>query len=904
MRSPPPAIGSLTPSTSSFLSTPPGNEAPRLRVVALILLGYGYLAAILIVLAAILGFLVFAAVTLPTRGIAAQVLLKLGLPLLGFGALILRVLWVRIPAPDGVRLEPFGVPRLAELTEEVRKRIAGPRVHEIRLTLDLNASVTQVPRLGVLGWNRNYLSVGLPLLYSLTVDEFRAVLAHEVGHLAGSHGRFAAWVYRLRTSWSRLMERLDDDQHWGMGLLRRFVNWYAPLFSAESFAVARQQELAADRSAQDVAGASAAAHALVRLEIANAYLGQSFWPAIFRGVNSTSEPPVGVLASMAEGASSQISADFAQAAVTRALSRSSDVLDTHPSLRDRLDALGELDHLPPLPMTSPAASLLGASELALRNQLEERWLTEVAPSWRERYEETSRARARLAELDQVRSARGLSLEERLEYASTLENLGDEAAAVNVLEELHREAPDNGLVRLGLGRLVLGSSPERAVGLLEDVSHEPGELGWAAASVLANHYASLGDTVTAEQWSSRAHASALELQAARRERGQVRFDETYLAPDLPSEQLEALRTELRARPEVRRAYLLRKEVRHFADQPMYVLAVRVRLGWLTLQTAAKEMDVVRELVRRPAMPAEWIVVPLIPENRPLEAIARRIAGSEVFRRNSRGVEVAPRIRTSWDLSWIRLWIARLAVMAFVLAAIASAVEPLLAGTNFKARQLQKEGVALSVEDNLPEAERRLRRALEIDASFDAARRDLALVLWKDGRFDEAVGLMRTVVRTLDDADSWRALGLSLLYAGKLEEALKAFDRSFELDRGKLFVAIWRSLAAERAGEASREALRVHVGGTDLRSWPGPVVRFLLGEVDAAWLVDEAKHGDPATSMKRLCEAFFYAGEVARREGRHDEARTFFEQSFATDVRSYVEWAAARLELSRLKTGDGT
>ena len=73
------------------------------------------------------------------------------------------------------------------------------------LTGDFNAAIVQHPRFGIFGGTRNYLMLGLPLMQSLSPAEFQAVVAHEFGHLWGAHGRFGAWIYRLRTGWARLL---------------------------------------------------------------------------------------------------------------------------------------------------------------------------------------------------------------------------------------------------------------------------------------------------------------------------------------------------------------------------------------------------------------------------------------------------------------------------------------------------------------------------------------------------------------------------------------------------------------------------------------------------------------------------------------------------------------------------
>src|SRR5436190_1858633 len=76
---------------------------------------------------------------------------------------------------------------LTALMDELRSAIRC-RVDRVLLTADFNASVQQVPRLGLFGWSRRYLLIGLPLLEVLSREELRVVLAHEFAHLSAEHG--------------------------------------------------------------------------------------------------------------------------------------------------------------------------------------------------------------------------------------------------------------------------------------------------------------------------------------------------------------------------------------------------------------------------------------------------------------------------------------------------------------------------------------------------------------------------------------------------------------------------------------------------------------------------------------------------------------------------------------------
>jgi Zn-dependent protease with chaperone function len=67
--------------------------------------------------------------------------------------------------------------------DEICAQLHTPPVHHVVLEDNLNAGMLQFPRLGVLGWEQNYLFIGLPLMQVNSVDQLRSVLAHEIAHL-------------------------------------------------------------------------------------------------------------------------------------------------------------------------------------------------------------------------------------------------------------------------------------------------------------------------------------------------------------------------------------------------------------------------------------------------------------------------------------------------------------------------------------------------------------------------------------------------------------------------------------------------------------------------------------------------------------------------------------------------
>ena len=87
-----------------------------------------------------------------------------------------RALWSRERPPEGLRIRRADAPELFKLIEKVRKRCGAPRPDVVLIDGELNAAIVQQPRLGLLGWHRNYLILGLPLLMGLDVKQVAAVI--------------------------------------------------------------------------------------------------------------------------------------------------------------------------------------------------------------------------------------------------------------------------------------------------------------------------------------------------------------------------------------------------------------------------------------------------------------------------------------------------------------------------------------------------------------------------------------------------------------------------------------------------------------------------------------------------------------------------------------------------------
>ena len=280
--------------------------------------------------------------------------------LVGFcviGAVV--ILWSVVPRREkfvepGPRLEPEQQPELFDLLRDVAARTRQEMPSEVYLIPDVNAYVT------FRGRRRKVMGVGLTLMESLTVPQFKAVVAHEFGHYANDDLKFGAWIYRTREAMGRTLHHLSG---YSETLRAPFVG-YAKLFIRITQAISRAQELAADRLSATVTSTRDAAAALVMVRRAayayRPYINGELGPVLSRGFR----PPVANGFAAFLGSTSQ---SLDEAVADAMLNEVVDEEDSHPPLRERLEALGEpiADVAAPGPRATSLLRDLPALETAL-----------------------------------------------------------------------------------------------------------------------------------------------------------------------------------------------------------------------------------------------------------------------------------------------------------------------------------------------------------------------------------------------------------------------------------------------------------------------------------------------------------------------------------------------------------
>ena len=548
--------------------------AYRAAVVALALMGYGYLALVVGLLLALLALLIVSVVTLKALAI------KLAIPLAFFVWFVLKALWVRVPPPEGRVLTRTEAPDLFTLVDDLRRRLRTPPFHVILLTDDFNAGVVQVPLLGPLGWTRNYLMVGLPLMQSLTVEQFEAVLAHEFGHLAGGHGRLSNWIYRLRLSWGRLLGAFEETEARGKFLFAPFFRWYSPFFDAWSFPLARANEYEADRTSVRLTSQAAAAQALTAAHVIGGYLHEKYWPAIHRRADDEPAPAVMPFAHYGPQLASTLDPTDAQRWLDGALARTTTVNDTHPALSDRLAALGAAPAIA-LPAPGGAADhLLGPSRAKLVGEFDAQWLERIEDGWRARHEQVRTDRERLAVLEETLARDGsLGVDEAFEHARLVEEVGaGEEPALALFRAMRTAHPDHPYIAFALGRRLLERDDGDGVMLMTQAIDAVDDAIIPGSEALRDYHWRADRKDDARIWHDKAVARQELVAAATKERETVRAGDRFDPHGLATDAVEDLRRQVTAVEGVLKAWFVRKRVKHLPESVCYTFAFTTTPWW--------------------------------------------------------------------------------------------------------------------------------------------------------------------------------------------------------------------------------------------------------------------------------------------------------------------------------------
>ena len=297
-------------------------------------------------------------------------------------ALLLHWLWLPPSEAPGVAVTRGELPALFEVLDRHCAALGIEPLDHVLIGSDMNASVVQLPELGLWGRLRTTLVVGMPLLLSVSPLQFEAILAHELSHLALQRRTAGAWAAQLRAWWHRVLLGIDDNGSVPARMAAVVLSHHASSYLFDAVRLTHLEEFEADQCAAALVGPESLAEALVEVAQKERFMREEYWDAVMTQFEYPGAgEPILPFRTMAAGLSlgyhrTEMAGNMGE------LFDHAQSLELHPRLIERLAALqvGPLSVVTEGP--SAADRYLGAVASKLACRLDRAWCMALAPCCR------------------------------------------------------------------------------------------------------------------------------------------------------------------------------------------------------------------------------------------------------------------------------------------------------------------------------------------------------------------------------------------------------------------------------------------------------------------------------------------------------------------------------------------
>jgi TonB family protein len=614
--------------------------AYRRRLMFLAILGYAYIAGILLVLVALAALVIIALMKVHNL-----LLLKIAFIAIVLIGLILKSMWIKFDPPKGIIVKKSEAPQLFEAIEGVRIAAGGPHIHAVVLSDEFTCAVTQVPRLGAFGFYKNYVILGMPLMQALSLPQFKAVLAHEMGHLSEQHGKFGSWIYHVRRSWEQMYVNLASHSHFGDALIKRFVNWYVPLFDKQSLVMCRLQEFDADRISASVCGAETFAMALVNTVLKGALLHEKFWPQQFKQIEELNKPPKDIMHSMAVSLQQHVAPEYA-ATLLEQRDHSHDPYDTHPSPYERIKALLPDEEIEDLHSfyarhANTDVDAENAAELLFGNRLEsfsertgQLWCEGVTNQWSIQHEACKSARKQLNEIEEEAVTGPLTEERSLTRAAIYAFLDEPDSAISIYRELLESSPENAEFHFELGKVLLEKNDAEGADHLERALKRDLKYACESHALLYEYFKKQRNSELADQHLKTATALAEEIQQHASTYNEISRHETFSEHKLSEKNLQDICALVHAQLPIKEAWIVSRKLPEVLGGHQHVFVVRMLSSGISPNVSdAEATSVYKALANGHSMFGDCFIMPRDGATPNLAKACDQLPGARIYDRKT-------------------------------------------------------------------------------------------------------------------------------------------------------------------------------------------------------------------------------------------------------------------------------
>jgi hypothetical protein len=128
---------------------------------------------------------------------------------------------------------------------------------------------------------------------------------------------------------------------------------------------------------------------------------------------------------------------------------------------------------------------------------------------------------------------------------------------------------------------------------------------------------------------------------------------------------------------------------------------------------------------------------------------------------------------------------------------------------------------------------------------------------------------TRAATPSRTDAYLASGQQNLALGRAGAAAADLEKAVRLKPTNAYNVLWLHFARNKEGAPDSVELQINAARVNRAAWPGPLLDYLTGKIDATDVLSKAGEGDDKARAGRLCEANLFVGQEQMIKGRRSE-----------------------------------
>lgn len=325
-----------------------------------------------------------------------------------------QIFRLNFPPISGLRLSKDLAPGLYASIAKVKNYAPQLSIRNVVLTDQYELRIEETPRLGYPFWTSNTLVIGMPMLQTLSEQQFRGEMMRRFSQYASGRFRPGHWLFRTRLLWRRYLEALCARKRLGEIPIRWFFAIYAPLFEILTLPASRMDELAADTAVLEWLNDRDYFDAVKSSAIAEIFLNAHYWRKVHQAALKNPTSVLNPFEKLEHISGHLKSKDFRGKCLQGAFASEQDFSKPVPVLSVRMEHAGQSQlRDAPIVETTAAEACLGDARKNYVSIIDKLWYSTTFSQWKAAYEQ------RCADIKKVKMLSKKSRHQALVFSEVL-----------------------------------------------------------------------------------------------------------------------------------------------------------------------------------------------------------------------------------------------------------------------------------------------------------------------------------------------------------------------------------------------------------------------------------------------------------------------------------------------------